>query len=63
LMIKRPTPNGQSKQNPCQLWHPGIHIGWARGFWAQLFDEVKQANPNIPYEALPGEMFILSSDP
>ncbi len=41
------------------FWHPGIHIGWGRGFWSNFFLELKKANPKIPYEDLPAEMRIV----
>ena len=36
-----------------QIWHPGIHIGWARGLWIDYFRTIKESHPEIPYDELP----------
>lgn len=43
-----------------QLWHPGVHVGWMRGFWAKLYRDAKAVNPGMPYKGLPGEMKVES---
>ena len=48
--------NGTSARGFGTIWHPGVHIGWGRGLWAQHFDRIKASNPGIPYERLPGEL-------
>lgn len=37
------------------IWHPGVHIGWARGFSIKLFRELKGRHPEISCDVLPGE--------
>lgn len=37
------------------IWHPGMHIGWGRGYFVSLFRELKGRHPEIPYDVLPGE--------
>ena len=37
------------------FWHPGIHLGWGRGFWVNLYDEFRGAHPELPYRRLPSE--------
>lgn len=39
-----------------RIWHPGIHIGWARGYWIDYFKTIKEAHAEIPYDRLPTEM-------
>lgn len=39
------------------FWHPGIHIGWGRGFWAKCFNRLKTKH-DIPYPQLPSEKRI-----
>ena len=41
-------------------WHPAVHIGWGRGFWAKLFDQTKSTHSQIPYDRLPSEAMIFS---
>ncbi|MEE2827413.1 MAG: hypothetical protein VYE64_12370 [Planctomycetota bacterium] len=37
------------------IWHPGVHVGWGRGYFIKLFRELKVRHPEIPYDVLPGE--------
>ena len=39
-----------------RIWHPGVHIGWARGIWINYFKTIKKAHAEIPYDRLPTEM-------
>jgi len=40
------------------IWHPGVHIGWARGLWHKIYMDLKKSHPQLPYKSLPGEMRI-----
>ncbi len=42
--------------NHHRLWHPGVHIGWARGIWINYFKTIKKAHAEIPYDQLPTEL-------
>ena len=37
------------------IWHPGVQIGWARGYFVKLFRELQGRHPDIPYTGLPSE--------
>ena len=56
ILIKSTTGAGQVQT---ELWHPGIHIGWARVIWANYFADIKKCHDEIPYKQLPGEMYTL----
>ena len=45
-----------------QFWHPGVHVGWLRGMWAEFYREAKGRYPELPYEELPGEMKVEAVD-
>ena len=40
-------------------WHPGVHVGWARGIWIDRYRQVRETHKTLPYEHFVGEQFVI----
>lgn len=58
VFLAYPAKKGKSKV-PGEFWHPGVHIGWGRGFWAKEYKTLKGLYPTLPYKSLPSERAYL----
>lgn len=36
-------------------WHPGVHVGWWRGYWADRYQDIRKRHPKLPYRTFPTE--------
>ena len=54
-------PSGKVKgKGSYAFWHPGVHLGWGRGFWADRYKTLRSLNPILPYRNLPSDRPFVS---
>lgn len=61
FMATVPTPESLQKGAFRNFWHPGIHIGWGRGFWAGRYRAVKGSHDDLPYKRFVSEKPVIGA--
>ena len=62
ILVKPTLDWGTAPTAYSQWWHPGIHIGWGRGVWANWYFEARLQLTTLPYGRLPVELPVATAD-
>ena len=46
-------PGGPGKGSFKNFYHSGMHLGWARGIWIDIFAKLTKSCPEVKYSSLP----------